>query len=290
MLQQSRAVAAGLIIALLMALLAGPTLAHADADEPLATVNGVAVPAESFSAEYQRVSAISRAADPAALALDVLHRLVDAELVRQAAADEGVAIDEAALEAELASLQERLGADGWRRWLEDNHFTAEQFHAATWQRYLEQAMQEHVTAFLHEPVLHARARHILVAREAAAWRLRARLLAGEDFATLAAWHSLDSSTRADGGDLGWFIQGELLDAALNRAAFTRAIGSIGEPVATRLGYHLLQVSERAMRLVEAERLPWLIETIYPQWLAERRDDAEIWLDLAALNSLIGDSP
>lgn len=259
-------------------------------DAALAVVNGIAISRESFAAEFRRVAAYSRAADRAALALDILHGLIDAELIRQFAAAQGITVEAAAVENEIARMHARLGAQGWESWLRQNHYTASEFPAALQQHFLVSAVREHVLAFLHEPVLHARARHNLAARLSEAQSLLARLRAGADFATLAAEHSRDVSTREAGGDLGWFIQGELLEEALNQAAFSQALGDIPAPIATRLGYHLLQVSERAMREIESERLPWLSEIVFARWLEARREAADIEINMAALDLLIAATP
>jgi parvulin-like peptidyl-prolyl isomerase len=99
-----------------------------------------------------------------------------------------------------------------------------------------------------------RARHILIepgndspaADRAAlekAQELLRRLQAGEDFATLAQQSSDDAASRDQGGDLGSFGRGAMLEA-FERAAFALAPGQIApQPVRTPLGYHLVQCLE-----------------------------------------------
>lgn len=64
---------------------------------------------------------------------------------------------------------------------------------------------------------------------------------GKDFAQLAKEHSEDPSA-AQGGDIGFFGQGQLL-APLDKVAFALKKGEIGDIVETSLGYHVLKVEE-----------------------------------------------
>lgn len=73
--------------------------------------------------------------------------------------------------------------------------------------------------------------------------LRARILAGEDFAALAAEYSDDFGSAQNGGDLGWFGRGMMV-APFEEAAFSLAVGEVSEPVQTDFGYHLIEVVER----------------------------------------------
>ena len=66
------------------------------------------------------------------------------------------------------------------------------------------------------------------------------LRGGADFATLAARFSDDSSTKAAGGELGWFRRGQMVPA-FEQAAFTLRPGEISHPVETTYGFHVIRV-------------------------------------------------
>lgn len=261
-----------------------------DLGEALASVNGVLIEREPFDAEYRRVASFSTAADPGALAVDVLHYLIDAELILQFAAANALEVADETVEAEVASLQANLGARRWKRWLRDNLYTEAEFREAIRLQTVRSAVRAFVTAHLQEEVEHIRARHILVATESQADRVLRRLAAGESFALLAARLSLDVSTRDFGGDLGWFVRGELLDSSLGDAAFSQQLGEISGPIGTRLGYHILQVVGRAERKIEVGRLPNIAENIFQLWLEEQLKQADIRLNLEALDAIAAVSP
>jgi peptidyl-prolyl cis-trans isomerase C len=83
---------------------------------------------------------------------------------------------------------------------------------------------------------------ITAAKKAKAEDLRKQLLAGANFADLAAKNS-DCPSKASGGDLGTFARGQMIKP-FEAAAFSQEINAIGPVVETEYGYHILQVLER----------------------------------------------
>jgi peptidyl-prolyl cis-trans isomerase SurA len=72
--------------------------------------------------------------------------------------------------------------------------------------------------------------------------LARRAKAGEDFQELARQNS-EGSSRADGGDIGFFKRGDMV-AAFEKVAFSLEPGTISDPVRTPFGWHVIQVVER----------------------------------------------
>ena len=100
----------------------------------------------------------------------------------------------------------------------------------------------------------AEARHILIAcptnasvearaaAKAGAESVRTQLVAGADFAGLAAATS-SCPSKARGGSLGQVRRGQMVPE-FEKAAFTQEVGAIGPVVETQFGYHVVQVTKR----------------------------------------------
>ena len=75
-----------------------------------------------------------------------------------------------------------------------------------------------------------------------ATELRSRILAGEAFAPVAEENSEDPGSSGAGGDLGLVGRG-VMDPAFEQAAFALELDTLSEPVRSRFGYHLIEVTE-----------------------------------------------
>lgn len=96
-------------------------------------------------------------------------------------------------------------------------------------------------------------RHILIAvpQDAApdaveqarqkALSVRARIVAGANFAAEAKAESADSGSAGDGGDLGFLERGSMTPA-FDDAAFTLPLDKLSEPIRTPFGFHLIEVT------------------------------------------------
>jgi peptidyl-prolyl cis-trans isomerase SurA len=73
--------------------------------------------------------------------------------------------------------------------------------------------------------------------------LRNRILAGEDFATLAKQYSADPSVTINGGDMGFVGRGMMVPE-FEAMSFKLKPGEISMPVETAFGLHIIQLLER----------------------------------------------
>jgi peptidyl-prolyl cis-trans isomerase D len=110
--------------------------------------------------------------------------------------------------------------------------------------------EEHKDEFLQGE--QANARHILIrvdpdatAEEKAEAKVRADGVAtianaNADFAELAALHSEDPGSKDNGGDLGWFERGRMVQE-FEDAVFSAKPGEIVGPIESQFGYHIIKV-------------------------------------------------
>ena len=65
---------------------------------------------------------------------------------------------------------------------------------------------------------------------------------GQDFSQLAKEYSEDTSTKDEGGDLGYFSKGQMIES-FEEAAFKMEKGQISDLVKTTYGYHIIKVED-----------------------------------------------
>lgn len=87
------------------------------------------------------------------------------------------------------------------------------------------------------------ARHVLVADEATAKEVKAKLDGGADFAAVAKEYSTEQAAQQSGGELGWFTPDKMVKE-FSDAALALEINKISEPVKTKFGYHIIQVTDK----------------------------------------------
>lgn len=78
--------------------------------------------------------------------------------------------------------------------------------------------------------------------KAKAEAIRAKLVAGADFAETAKMESDDRGSAARGGDLGTFTRGQMLPE-FEKVAFETKVGEISPVIRTKFGYHILKVEK-----------------------------------------------
>ena len=224
-----------------------PTLLPSPTPEPLAAVvNGAAITLATYQREVQRCQAgLSNAGlDPAECSGTVLQTLVEQAVVEQAALAAGLTITDAEVDAALAQIGSDVGgAEAYTKWLAATDYTADEFREALRRDMLRSRLAAQATANVGGPTEQVHALAILVAEEATAQSLLEQIRAGADFASLAIQYSLDLSSRAAGGDLGWFPRGLLTAPEVEAAAFAMQPGETSEVISSALGYYVVQTLE-----------------------------------------------
>ena len=243
----------------------------------IARVNGQDITLDTFQETLeQREVQAGQIPDVAAFQDGVLTSLIEQALIMQGAQRLGIAVSDAEVDAEVAANRQLAGSDeAWANWLVINGFDEAAFRASVAEALLTARVRDAVTAAQQGemPVVHAR--HIVVRSEADATALLQRLNAGEDFGTLAQAESIDESSGRQGGDLGWFAEGELPFPEVARTAFALEPGMVAGPIRSDLGFHLIQTLEKSTRTVEGAELAALVQAQFERWLAEQFASAAI---------------
>ncbi|UBV43617.1 peptidylprolyl isomerase [Deinococcus taeanensis] len=117
----------------------------------------------------------------------------------------------------------------------------------------------HKDAFRQDP--EACVKHILVTTQAEAQAITKDLTGGADFAVLAKAKSQDPGSAAQGGDLGCFGPGEMVDT-FDAASFKGAVNQV-QTVQSQFGWHVLVVTKRTQAglLPLAEAAPRIREQL-----------------------------
>lgn len=226
----------------------------------------------------------------------VLTEMINDELLRQGAKREGVTVSAEEVDArikerfqpqtELPSASDVITdtvptptplsfAERYRTYLErlksQAGFSEADYRGTIEVDLLAEKMRERLRAEVPTAEEQVHVRHILVKTEEEATQVLERLKGGEDFAALAEELSLDSATKDEGGDLGWFPRGEH-DPAFDDAVFGLEAGQIGEIVQTPDGYHVVQVLDPVeVRELDQDQLKARIDQRYTKWLEEQRN-------------------
>ena len=105
--------------------------------------------------------------------------------------------------------------------------------------------------------------------------LATRVQNGEDFAAIAKAESQDPGSAAQGGDLG-FISLGIMDKAFEQAAFQLAQNQLSQPIRTRFGYHLIEVTDiKPVELTPFDEAKVLIRKDLQTQQAEQRFYEEV---------------
>ena len=139
-----------------------------------------------------------------------------------------------------------------------------------------------------------RARHILAstrngrsAAEAKALitQIAEKLSEGANFTQLASELSEDPSSAVNGGDLGWFGRGEMVQK-FEQLAFATPVNQITEPFFTQFGWHIMEVTDKEFDASKQDERESTMRTQLRQkkaeekfasWLVDLRDNAYVEL-------------
>ncbi|MDX5367524.1 MAG: peptidylprolyl isomerase [Alphaproteobacteria bacterium] len=242
------------ILALVLPVLAvgGASAQEEATDEVVATVNGTPIRYSDISFADEEMSAALARLEPNVRFQYLLGLLIDRRIVALAAEEKNVGDDPAVKRRQeyfnekalrdfywVQLMQDRVSDEAVRAWYDENIASA-------------------------PPEREANARHILVETEAEAKAIADEIAAGKSFEDAANEHSRDGSGQ-NGGDLGWFARGDMVDA-FGDAVFSMEPGDISAPVQSQFGWHLIKVID--FRDMEKPTLEEAQEDIFRQLARE----------------------
>ena len=210
----------------------GPALAQPAADPVLATVNGEPIHLSDVKDAADTLPPQARGMPPQQLYPLLLDQLIDARALLVEAQRTGMDKDPE-VQRVMRMAQERALESAFLNKTIRPQVTDEAVKA----RY-----EADVAGKPAAPEIHAR--HILVSDEATAKKIIAELKKGGDFAALSKQYSKDPGAAAQGGDLGFFKQGDMVPE-FAAVAFALKDNEVSPtPVKTQFGWHVIQVLGR----------------------------------------------
>ncbi|HET7375847.1 MAG TPA: peptidylprolyl isomerase [Anaerolineae bacterium] len=264
---------------------AGSTAVPANSAGVAARVNGQDISLADFQKEVAREqtgqnidpNTTNGQAQLVQVRQQVLDAMIDNVLIAQAAAQAGVTVSDADVEAAMQQMITQVGGDAaFQQSLAAMGQTLDEARALQKTGMLTNAMRDRVIAKIGNTAEQVHARHILVDSEATAQALLAQIQAGADFAQLAQQASQDNLTRDRGGDLDWFPRGWLPAKEVEDAAFALQPGQVSGVVHSAFGYHIIQVIERdPARALTTDQVLKLQQQAMDDWLTGLRTAAHV---------------
>jgi peptidyl-prolyl cis-trans isomerase C len=271
---------------------APPKPVPAQLPEVIARVNGETINKSEFEKAIQNVEGRAGGPVPAdqrdRVYRGVLDQLISYRLLMQETKSRNIDVPDTEVDARIAQIRQQFPSeDEFKKQLAQRNMTVEQLRddAKSDMRVAKMLETEVNTKVAVQPndvntfyqqnpdkfkqPERVRASHILIRTEenadakaketakAKATDLLKQVKAGKDFAELAKQHSQDPGSAVQGGDLGFFQQGQMV-GAFERAAFALKPGEVSDIVETPFGFHIIKMAEKQ----SARTVP--IEEVKPQ--------------------------
>ncbi|WP_211746225.1 peptidylprolyl isomerase [Paenibacillus sp. Marseille-Q4541] len=233
-------VVSGVLAVILVIVLINPP--SGGAKEAVATVNGTDITKEDLYNELVQLGGTS-----------TLNNMITTELIDQAATEAKVSITEEDVNNEIESLKTQFGGEeALNAALAQSGMTIDDLKKNTEMQVKIRKILEPKTTVKDEDISkyyeenkdtfatpeQVKASHILVATKEEADAIKKELDGGADFATLAKEKSTDTASATNGGDLGFFGKGDMVEE-FEKAAFSLQNNEISQPIKSEHGYHII---------------------------------------------------
>lgn len=191
------------------------------------------------------------------------------------------------VQTEVDSSKEELG-ENYEQFLAQNNQTEESYEKVIRLNLLQEkaltdgveVTDEEIQAQYERQGTELNARHILVADEETANKVKEELDAGGDFAELAEEYSTDPGSAANGGSLDWFGTGAMVPE-FEEAAYALEVDEISASVQSQHGFHIIQVMD-TRKVEDQPALEGQEEEIRSDIAMNKADQATLLPKVAAL--------
>ncbi|MBV8728044.1 MAG: peptidylprolyl isomerase [Candidatus Eremiobacteraeota bacterium] len=213
----------------------------------VATINGQAISRTDLDNKLESSQA----------AKATLTQMAQSMLIEQYAKDNNINVSDADVDKKINALKAQYGVTQFDNLVKQRGLTEDDVRRAIRdQLIVDQAVgkgihtsdadvakffQKNHAAFDKPPQVHAR--HILVSNLQQANMIEQKLKSGAKFEDLAKQYSQDPGSKDKGGDLGFFRTGQMMPS-FEKAAFSQPLNTVGRPVKSPFGYHIIEVLER----------------------------------------------
>jgi len=228
-----------------------------------------------------------------------LDTLINNELVRQAADQEGVKLTDADIEKEMEAVRQNFGS-------EDELLSALAMYGMTLDSLKKDMEVQALLRKLLEPKVsvtdedvqkyydenldslktpeQVKVSHILTETKEEAEAILAELKNGADFTAQAKEKSTDTLTKDSGGDLDFIAKGDK-EEAVDKALFALEIGALSDVVEASDGFHIYKLNERKAEVtptleekkeeIREDLIADQISTLSSTWIQEQQASAKI---------------
>lgn len=248
----------------------------------VAKVNGVNIrkvdlqnAIETMSMELQMIGQQMPADRKDEIWRDVLDKIIGSELLAQEAKNKKVSVTEGEIDGELTKFREKFPSEAvFQSFLKEQGFTEQAIRDEIRKSYgVSKMIKQDIYAKISvdekaakdfytknpdqfEEPEQIRASHVLVKVEknadektkAAAKKEAEQVLAdakaGKDFGTLAKEHSDDPGSKNNGGDLDFFVKGQMVPPFEEAVVKLQKPGELSGVVETVYGYHVIKLTEK----------------------------------------------
>jgi foldase protein PrsA len=187
----------------------------------------------------------------------LLDMLIDEKLELKKAAELGITVTDAEVNTEIENAKKYFDSeDKFNEYLKGQNMDLEYFKQSVKKDILIKKLTDKLTEKItvadqelksyydthQSEFVSVKASHILLDTKEEAEKMLQRVKAGENFNELAKQNSKDPTAKENGGELGYFKHGDMVEP-FEKAAFALKPGQISEVVQTDFGFHIIKVED-----------------------------------------------